>query len=192
MYDREKTCCIFGHRPKKLPLMYDEQSPDCRRLKMLLYSEVDKMREIGVTTFLIGMAPGVDIFAAKIVLDIRRDYPDDNIRLVAVLPFEGQADRWAEIYRARYFRILAKADEVVTLQTRYTDDCLLEHNRYMLNSSSHLIAVYNGSEGGTKYTVDRAVEEEMDVVIINPDTMKREHLLPLETPDLPETFPHLK
>jgi uncharacterized phage-like protein YoqJ len=117
MNDRQNTCCIFGHRPKKLPFRYDEESPDCRRLKMWLYSEVDKMREKGVTTFLTGMAPGADIIAARIVLDVRRDYPDDNIRLVAVIPYEGQADLWAEIYRTPYFRILSKADEVVTLQS---------------------------------------------------------------------------
>ena len=189
MNDRQNTCFILGHRPKKLPFGNDESSPDCRRLKMWLYCELDKMRENGVTTFLSGMAPGVDIIAARIVLELRRDHPDENIRLVAVLPYEGQADRWPEMYRARYFRILSKADEVITLHTRRTDECMQEGIRYMLESSSHLIAVCNGSEGGTTYSVDSAMKDGLDIVVINPNTLKREHIPPPEAPALFETLP---
>jgi uncharacterized phage-like protein YoqJ len=162
----------------KLPFGFYEDSPDCLRLKVRLYYEVDQMREAGVTTFLTGMAQGIDMLTAEIVLDIKLTYSYDDVRLVAVVPYEGQADRWSKVYRDRYFHILAKADEVVTLNARYTDDCMLKRNRYMVDASSHLIAVYNGSGGGTKYTVDYAIKKGLDVIVINPDTLKREHFPP--------------
>ncbi len=183
MIAKQKTCCFSGHRPMKLSFGYDEGHPDCLRLKVSLIGEVDKMRKNGVTAFLTGMAQGIDLIAAGIVLDMRRAYPEDNLRLAAVIPYEGQADRWGEEYRERYFDILSKADEVVTLRTRYADTCMQERNRYMVNASSHLIAVYSGAEGGTKYTVDYAIKRGLDVVLINPGTLKRKQLPPSKPPE---------
>ena len=178
MTSKQKTCCFSGHRPEKLPFGHDEKHPDCLRLKVKLLCEVDRMRENGVTTFLTGMAQGIDLIAAEIVLDIREAYPDDNVRLVAAVPFEGQADKWSEPYRERYFDILSRADEVVTLQRRYTDACFRERNRYMVSASAHLIAVYGGRPGGTEYTMEYAMKKGLEVIIINPDTLQRDRIPP--------------
>jgi uncharacterized phage-like protein YoqJ len=175
---KHKTCCFTGHCPAKLSFEYDEESPECLRLKVSLLSLIDEMRMKGVTNFLSGMAQGVDIIAAEAVLDIRRTYPQDKIRLVAAVPYEGQADRWSEAYRERYFNILAVADEVITLQHRYTDRCMLDRDRYMVDASGYMIAVYNGSKGGTKYTVDYAIGKGLDITIINPETLTRENITP--------------
>jgi uncharacterized phage-like protein YoqJ len=184
MDDKQKTCCFTGHRPTKLPFGYYEDGPDCLRLKVRLYCEVDRMRENGVTVFLTGMAQGMDMIAAEIVLDIKKAYIFDDVRLVAVVPFEGQADRWGQANRARYSRILSKADEIVTLQKLYTDDCMLARNRWMVDASSHMIAVFNGREGGTKYTVKYAIKQGLDVVVIHPDTLKRKQF-PAQAPPVP-------
>jgi len=133
------------------------------------------MRKKGVTTFLSGMAHGVDIWCMEILLDLQRAYPGEEIRMVAILPYEGQANRWSEKYRERYFNILAQCDDVVTLQTRYTKDCMHKRNRYLVDSSAHMIAVYNGGKGGTQYTVDYAIKKKRNIVTINPDTLNREH-----------------
>ena len=159
MNDKQKTCRFSGHRPGKLSFGYDEGHPDCLRLKVKLFGEVDNMRKSGVTTFLAGMAQGIDLISAEIVLDIKRTYPDDNIRLISVVPYKGQPDRWSAEYRERYFTVLSKADQAAILQKRYTDTCMQERNRYMVHLSSHLIAVYNGTKGGTQHTVDYAIKK---------------------------------
>jgi uncharacterized phage-like protein YoqJ len=176
MNDKQKTCCFSGHKPSKLPFGCDKGHPDCLPLKVSLIVEVDKMRENGVTSFLMGMAQEIDMIAAEIVLDIKQAYPEDNIRLTAVVPSGGQAERWTGRYRDRYFDILSKADEVITLQERDTDGRIQERDRYMVKASSYLITVCNGAKGGIKYTVDYAIRKGLDVIIINPDTLKREHI----------------
>jgi len=40
MTDKQKTRCFTGHRPDKLPFGYDEESPDCLRLKVSLIGEM--------------------------------------------------------------------------------------------------------------------------------------------------------
>ena len=174
MHEPSKTCCFTGHRPSKLPFGYDEEHPDCLRLKVMLLCEIDRLRGEGVNVFLSGMAQGVDIFAAEAVLDIRKAYPE--VRLVAVVPFEGQADRWSPEYRERYFTILAQADEVITLRTRYAEGCLWERNRTMVDASSHLVAVWGGGAGGTKQTVEYARKKGLRVMVIDPVTMKRSRM----------------
>lgn len=176
MYDKQKTCCFSGHRPGGLPFGYDEGHPDCRELKIRLLEEADRMRARGVTVFLTGMAQGIDMIAAELVLDLRLAYPADKIRLAAIVPHEGQADRWTLPYRERYFDILSKADEVITLRRRYTTTCMQERNRYMVNASSYLIAVYNGGGGGTKHTVEYAVKQGLEVIVLNPVTLKRQEM----------------
>ena len=43
-----------------------------------------------------------------------------------------------------------------------------ERNDYMLNNSSLLIALYNGSNGGTKYTITKANKLGIRTIIITP------------------------
>jgi uncharacterized phage-like protein YoqJ len=186
MTDKENTCCFTGHRPQKLTFGYDEGHPDCRRLKVRLIGEIDRMRKNGVTGFMPGMAQGVDLIAAELVLDLRRAYPEDRIRLVAVLPYEGQADRWSGQSRERYFTVLSEADGVITLQSRYSGDCMQKRNRYLVDHSAHLIAVYNGTRGGTEYTVDYALQKGLEVVVPDPDTPGREQIPASRPPARPD------
>ena len=43
-------------------------------------------------------------------------------------------------------------------------------NKYMVDNSDLLLAVWNGKKGGTANTVKYARKKEKEVVIINPDT----------------------
>ena len=43
-----------------------------------------------------------------------------------------------------------------------------ERNKYIIDNSSVLIALFNGKAGGTKQTVDYAKEKGLKIKIINP------------------------
>jgi len=42
-------------------------------------------------------------------------------------------------------------------------------NKYMIEQSSLLIAIYNGSNGGTKQTIQYARQNKLNVIILNPN-----------------------
>lgn len=172
---KTKTCCFSGTKADNLLYGNDESHPYCVKLKILLALEINKMRKSGVTTFLSGMDPGPSMWYSEIILGMKQSAPGNAVRLIAVLPYEGQANHWSEYYRERYFYILAEVDDVITLQSRYTPDCIYRRNRNLVDSSAHLIAIYNGHRGGTKYTIDYATRNGLDIVLINPDTLQREH-----------------
>ena len=166
---RKPICCFVGEKPQKFPWGYDEKWPDCIRLKEKLAFEIETMRQKGVKSFMSNMAMGVELWAAEIVVSLKQDYPHGEIKLYAAIPFEGQANRWSPDFRERYYNVLTKADEETVLQAHYTKGCICACSRYMVENSTHMIAVCNGGEAGsTKYSVEYAVSRGLEVVVINP------------------------
>ena len=67
--DTKITCCFTGHRPKSLPFGYDEQNPQCIRMRFLIWNLLNKLiTEKGVTHFISGMALGIDQICAEVVV----------------------------------------------------------------------------------------------------------------------------
>lgn len=162
------TACAFtGHRPSKFPWRYDETDSRCVALKEELTEQIAKLAEAGVTDFFSGMAEGTDIYCAQIVLELRRKNPALNLH--CVLPCEGQADRWSDSARERYYTIVKQADFVDYVSRKYYDGCMLARNRRLVDQAGILLAVYNGERrGGTAATVRYARKAGREIIMIDP------------------------
>lgn len=168
---KQQACSFTGHRPQRFSFGYDEEDKKCIQLKLVMARQVNLLIESGVSVFYTGMAQGVDQYGAEIVLAMKRQYP--HIRLIAVLPCETQANKWSPEQRERYFNTLAECDDVITLQTRYTPQCMWERNRYMVDHAGYLLAVYDGGgKGGTAYTVRYARVKKREIITVHPDTLE--------------------
>ena len=89
-----KTCAFTGHRPQSLPFGFDESDKRCTSLKSVMRGQIVALIENeGVTHFITGMALGVDMYAAEIVLDLKSKYP--HITLESAIPCETQAIKWS-------------------------------------------------------------------------------------------------
>lgn len=160
------TCTFTGHRPEKLPWGDNEQDIRCIELKKKIYDTVEAVYRSGIRHYICGMAMGCDIFFAEAVITLRDEHPD--ITLEAAIPCETQAQNWPEKDRNRYYYIASQCDYETLLQHKYTADCMLKRNRYMVDNSSILIAVYDGSFGGTMYTVNYAQKQGLEIIRITP------------------------
>lgn len=94
--------------------------------------------------------------------------PMPGLRLVAVVPFQGQASRFSAADRERFHRVLAAADRSVTLSPSYHAGCYAVRNNYLVDHASLLVAWYDGSPGGTHYTVRRALRRGLEIVNLHP------------------------
>lgn len=167
---KKLTCAFTGHRPSSYTFGYDEEHPDCLKIKIMMATQIGALIGNGVKTFLTGMALGADIWGAELVLRFKKDYPD--VRLIAVLPCETQANRWSVEQRERYFNILAECDDMVYISRHYTNDCMFKRNRWLIDHANFVLAVYNGSsKGGTAYTVQYARSKHLAVITIDPDRL---------------------
>ena len=165
----ETTCAFTGHRPKSFPWKYDETASDCVLLKEVLMAQIEALADRGVTDFLSGMAQGTDLWCSEIVLDLKKKNP--ALKLHCVLPCKGQESKWAASAQEHYRSILAQANEVAYVGQEYNRDCMLKRNRYLVEHSTILLAVYNGSRrSGTGATVRYAQQVGREIKIIDPDT----------------------
>lgn len=167
MNSEQKTVCFTGHRPQSIPYLWDESSSQSLLLRRKIKKEMLYLIENeNVTHFISGMAPGVDMIAAEIVLELKQQY--SHITLECALPCETQASRWSEKYRERYLKIIEMSDKETLLQTHYTADCMHKRNRYMVDKSDYVIAVWNGGPSGTGKTVMYAKENNKQIIQIKP------------------------
>lgn len=171
MKTKEHTCCFTGSRPQNLPYGFNEQHPDCIRLKQRLTQEIQALIvEHNITHFISGMALGVDQWAAEAVLELKSSYP--HITLEAAIPCSSQPTKWNSVAKERYFAITAQCDEQTVIQQEYTNDCMHKRNHYMVESSRFVIAVWSGRPGGTGSTVKYARSHGKEIICINPESLE--------------------
>ncbi len=166
-----RTCAFTGHRPQNLPFRFNESDKRCIALKKQLRKLIVQLIEQrNVTHFISGMAIGVDMYAAEIVLDLKAKYP--HITLESAIPCETQATKWSEPLRDRYFKIAERCDKETMLQTQYTPDCMQKRNRYMVDQADVLLAVWDGTPSGTGSTVQYAKTQGKTVWILDPYSLE--------------------
>lgn len=166
-----KRCAFTGYRPKKMPFGYNEGSPLALDFKRRLRETIETLILMDYKHMISGGAQGMDIMAAEIVLDLKKEYPD--LTLEIAVPFEDQAGTWPDEYRARWQRCIDEADMITVVSHEYTKQCLFARNRYMVQQADLLLACYDGQEGGTKMTIDYAKRYGCQVCIIPPVKAKR-------------------
>ena len=152
--EREITCCFTGHRPDKLPWGDWENAPACQDLKRRLNQAVESAYAHGYRHFICGMARGADFYFAA--------------ALEAARPCETQSNSWPEGDRRRYQAILDQCDLETLVQHHYDRGCMMRRNRYMVDRSSRIIAVYDGvPKGGTAQTLAYAMRRGLKTEILS-------------------------
>ena len=149
----EKTCCVTGHR--EIPtnrLAYVELE-----LRKAIMAAVDD----GYTRFINGGAAGVDLLFAAIVAELKEQ--SHRLYLEAALPYADRKKNKDQSFQS----MLATCDSVKVITECYNRGCYFVRNRYMVDESSRIIAVYDGREsGGTIYTMQYACDSGKPVQVI--------------------------
>ena len=162
----QTSCAFTGHRPVRLPWGTNESDPRCLVLKEHLAQAVEEAYAAGCRHFLCGMAQGADLYFGEIVLSLRDRRP--GVTLEAAIPFAGQADRWPQTDQERRQTILDQCDYETVVQHSYSPGCMARRNRYMVDRSSRLIAVYDGQpQGGTYQTLAYAMQKGLAIAIVD-------------------------
>lgn len=137
-----KTCCVTGHR--------DLPQKEINHVKAALRREIDSAVADGFTRFMSGFADGVDQYFAEIVLEKKKTNP--ALELIAVIPYQKRLD--SLMTKGRTYKMLKACANVVVMQEKYHPSVYSHRNRYMVEHSDRVIAVYDGREkGGTVRTI---------------------------------------
>lgn len=151
--NRETSCCFTGHR--NIDGNQKEYLTDA--VKRVIVELSNK----GYTDFCCGGALGFDTLCEEAVIELKDTL---GIRLILILPCVNQDKDWSKENKDRYNRIKTYADEI-----RYTDDmyhigCMHKRDRELVDSSSVCVCYKIKDKGGTKYTVDYAEKQGLEIV----------------------------
>ena len=84
--------------------------------------------------------------------------------------YAGFEQRWGPQWQTPYQAILQQAGLIKTICPSYSMAAFQPRNEWMVDHSSRLIAIYNGSPGGTRNTIEYAKRKKLKIAIYDPDT----------------------
>ncbi|MEG2176293.1 MAG: DUF1273 domain-containing protein, partial [Oscillibacter sp.] len=64
----------------------------------------------------------------------------------------------------RYRRLVSACDFETMVSETYSASCMQRRDRYMVDHASLLIAAFDGTAGGTRYTMEYAMRRGLDMV----------------------------
>ena len=167
---------ITGHRSNKL-WGYNYNNANYVKLMKLFKQYIidtinnDKEHKVEIIT---GMAIGTDTIFAVAGLYLRdHGY---NIKVTCAIPFKGQESRWPRESINMYNDILDNADQIVYVcKPGYVPYKMQKRNEYMVDLlcgiNDKLIAIWDGSSGGTANCVNYAKSMNINIEYINPNNI---------------------
>jgi len=152
--DRKHACAFTGHRPERLDAPEEE-------VKKWLEEQILQAIQDGYTYFITGMQRGVDLWAAEILLKLKNE--GREIQIIAACAFEGMEKGWGEEWKKIYFETREAASEVHAISGYRSKWAFIKRNEWMVDHANRLIAVFTGTAGGTKKTVEYAIKNRLEI-----------------------------
>lgn len=129
-----------GHRPDKLGGYGDDVAD---RLRDLAAAHIAERKPI---SFISGMALGWDMACAEASLGL-------GVPLIAAIPFKGQEKGWPPDSQKRYHAILGRAARIETIAQFPSARAFQRRNEWMVKTATEIVALWNGTNGGTRNCV---------------------------------------
>lgn len=147
-----------GHRPDKLG-GYKVPNP----IYIHVCQQIEKtLIELKPEKVISGMALGVDQWAAYIATKL-------NIPFLAAIPFIGQEKAWPMASQSIYNKLLKKsAEQVIVCEGGYAANKMQIRNQWMVDNCDKLIAIWDGTPGGTGNCVNYAKSINKEIIYIDP------------------------
>jgi|SRR5690606_11597477 len=136
-----------GHRPNKLGGYDYRRAEERRRIAR------GALTLLGATEAISGMALGWDVDFAQAAIDL-------GIPVHAAVPFEGQECRWPSSSQQAWRSILAKCASVTVVSPGgYSASAMQVRNEWMVDRAPYVLALWDGSPGGTGNCVKYARQQ---------------------------------
>lgn len=147
-----------GHRPNKLGGF---SLPNPTYIKVCQQIE-STLKELKPEKVISGMALGVDQWAAYIAFKLK-------IPFIAAVPFLNQESKWPTSSQETYNKLIKLAAEtVIVSEGAYSAVKMQTRNEWMIDHCDQVIAVWDGSNGGTGNCVNYAKSKNKSIIYIDP------------------------
>ena len=182
--DTMKVLAFTGSRPKSLYGGHDRKAWSllCARIEHAVTALQDGW---GIGEAWSGGAQGADMACFAAVARHNRRHADKRILNMVAVPFPGQERMWPEegmFGASSYRRMIADADEVVTVSVKASRQAYMRRNMFMVSRCDLLLAVSradpSAAKTGTGSTVRRAMSLGRPVFWLEADSGSMNRLNP--------------
>jgi len=112
-----------------------------------------------------GMALGVDQWYAEACIDL-------DIPFTAAIPFENMEIKWPRLSQEKYKYILSKAWNIIYVSGPGYEPWKMQiRNKWMVDNCTEILAIWNGTLGGTNNCIQYAKSVNKPIKIIDPRTI---------------------
>jgi uncharacterized phage-like protein YoqJ len=87
-----------------------------------------------------------------------------EIPLIAAIPFTGQDARWWKESRKKYKYLMSRAEDVNISSPGFAYESFQIRNEWMVDNSDKIVAMWDGSEGGTYNCIKYARSKKVPIV----------------------------
>lgn len=161
---------ITGHRSNKLGGDYDLKSGLMMSIRAKIIETImNPLPNPDELTLISGMALGIDTLFAKIAIGL-------NIPLIAAIPCNEQDRTWPQRSREIYHNLLDynKIQIYHVTGREYSHACMQKRNEWVVDNCDKLIAVWDGTPGGTANCVKYAQSVGKEIIFINPNDLNHD------------------
>lgn len=173
-----KTIMVTGHRPTSKGVAklygYDIHHKAYNGIRKWMQAKFEELKPDRLIT---GMALGADQIFCEEALAYRDTHP--GVIVEAAIPFRRQAAYWKNDGPKEYFKLLKRCDVRHYVSDKRPGNYRRElqaRNEYMVDEADIILAVWDGSDGGTanclKYAKDKGKGEAVHQIRPNPDKVK--------------------
>lgn len=121
-----------------------------------------RFMELKPTELISGFAIGADQMSVEIAIELGVDF-------TAAIPFVGQEKMWPRQAQDKYRDLLGKAKRVeIISEGGYTAYKMQVRNEWVVNNSDLMLAVFDGTNGGTANCVRYARSKNKPIIVIDP------------------------
>lgn len=163
---------VTGNRPNKLGFLgwsgYDAENP----LRVAIRAEMHRhLVSLCALKAWSGMALGIDQDFARVCIEL-------GILFTAAIPFDGQESQWPEESQTLYRSLIAQAGEIVYVcPPGYAHWKMQARNVWQVDEvgpDGVVLAVWDGSPGGTANCVKYAKSRNRRIITIDPTSVAAE------------------
>jgi uncharacterized phage-like protein YoqJ len=168
-----KVVTVTGYKPYELGIFDAKHSGICY-IKAILHKKLIQLIEEGAEWFMISGQPGVELWAAEELIELKQTYPE--VGLAVITPFLNQEQRWGDATKQRYQHILAQADYVNSITKKeYERPAQLRlKNDFFIAKSDALLILYDEEKPGTPdyYLKSAKRKKDYEIIYMMPDDVE--------------------
>ena len=138
------SCAVIAEPPSCFPWGFDEEDQRCVGIKLMILNRLSYMQTEGVARFFIPIDAGFGLYASELVVSLMET--DKEFQLYSLISYEEQAVKWSPELRNRYYAVLEKCTEPVTVSVERTPTCELDAMLEAIDRSSRVLAICAGKQ----------------------------------------------